>query len=313
LISKERAIEIVEYALTHGEEATFSAFGISSETYHRYKRAYKQHFGENADLLMKLKSRYTTNELKAIAKGKQPELRQETTFDFTGEDIVFGAITDTHIGSKYFNPAYLSTAIQVCKDNNCQFITHSGDVVEGMSGRDGHIYELTEIGYKAQRAKAIELMSEWEGKWYMIAGNHSLWFNQKANMGANIVEDICAALPDAEYLGDHEGDILLNGVNIRLWHGIDGSSSTHSYRIQQVLASLDVHEIPHVLIAGHTHKNGFFYDRGCYALTAGSLQDQSGFMRYKRLPAHVGFYIIRMKIRGGQVVTFSPTFYPLGG
>jgi hypothetical protein len=45
----------------------------------------------------------------------------------------------------------------------------------------------------------------------------------------------------------------------------------------------------------------------------GCLQDQSGYMRYKRLPAHVGFYVIRMKTNNGKLVSFSPTFYPIAG
>jgi len=312
LISKEKALEVTEYCLTNGDEATLTAYNIPMETLNRYKREYKKHYGDSASLLMQLKQKYSEKELHELAK---PDIIMSSwknkILEFDGEDIVFGAFGDTHIGSQYTNEMYIKSAIEEFKKQKCQFIVHVGDVTEGMSGRDGHVYELSHIGYKAQKDAAINLLKEWNKKAYYIAGNHDLWYMSKGDTGADIVEDICASLPNAIYMGAQEGDININGVIIRLWHGGDGSSSTHSYRIQQILGSLDVQDIPEILLCGHSHKNGYFYDRGCHALTVGCLQNQSGFMRYKRLPAHVGFYIIRMKVEAGKLITFSPTYYPL--
>lgn len=312
MISKDKTLEIVEYALLNGEPATLVAFNISAETYNRYKREYKKHYGETADLLMALKEKFTPQELQELAKKDyiQP-FNKKSLLSFDGEDIVFGALTDTHIGSQYTDESMILSALKEFDAQGCQFLIHSGDLTEGMSGREGHVYELSHIGYKAQKESAINIFSKWTKPSYYISGNHDLWYMSKNDAGANIVEDICGHLPNSTYLGMHEGDINVNGILIRLWHGNDFSSSTHSYRIQQILASLNVQDIPDVLIAGHSHKNGYFYDRGCHALTAGCLQQQSGFMRYKRLPAHVGFYIIRMRVKEGKMVSFSPTYYPL--
>ena len=41
-----------------------------------------------------------------------------------------------------------------------------------MSGRPGQIYELTHVGYRAQRDEAISLFSQWGKDWYVIEGNH---------------------------------------------------------------------------------------------------------------------------------------------
>lgn len=315
-VSKERVAEIIEYSLEHTEDEACKAYSIPMETFNRYKREYKKHFGENAELFMSLRKQYSKEELKAIASGGRPstiEKKKGISLDFEGEEIVFGVIADTHFGSIYSPTDYLSSAIREFEKQNCDFIVHAGDVTEGMSGRPGHVYELSDIGYKAQRDVAIKMMSEWKKKWYVISGNHDCWYLQKADIGADIVQDICERLPDASYLGIHEGDINIKGVIIRLWHGQDGSSYAHSYRLQQVLASLDVEDIPDIMIAGHCHKSGYFFDRGCHTIAAGTLQDQSGFMRYKRLPAHVGFYIIRMKVQEGKLISFSPTYYPIGG
>lgn len=312
MISKEKLLEIVEHGFSNGEQSALETFGLSKETLNRYMREYRKHYGESGELLIALKKKFTPEELKELAKKDVlvPTYKRNI-LSFDGDDIIFGAFTDTHIGSNYTEENYISSAIEEFKKQGCQFIVHAGDITEGMSGRDGHVYELSHCGYKAQKEAAINLLKEWDKTAYYISGNHDLWYMQKGDMGADIVADICDALPNSIYLGMHEGDINVNGVTIRLWHGADGSSSTHSYRIQQILGSLDVQNIPDILIAGHSHKNGYFYDRGCHALTAGCLQKQSGFMRYKRLPAHVGFYVIRMKVCDGKLITFSPTYYPL--
>jgi predicted phosphodiesterase len=314
MISKEKSLEITEYSLQNGDDATLVAFNIPLETLNRYKREYKKHYGDTAELLMALKQKFSASELEQLAKKDSclPSW-QTNSISFEGDEVVFGAICDTHIGSQYTDESLTYAAIQEFKKQGCSFMVHGGDVVEGMSGRDGHIYELSHVGYKAQRDAAVALLKEWDKPSYYISGNHDLWFMSKADMGADIVADICSQLPNATYLGPHEGEIDVNGVTIRLWHGQDGSSATHSYRVQQILSSLAPEDVPDILLTAHVHKNGYFYDRGCHAMMLGCLQDQSGYMRYKRLPAHVGFYVIRMKTNNGKLVSFSPTFYPIAG
>ncbi len=46
---KERVTEIVDYAILHTDEEACTTFDIDRTTLDRYKRVYKQHFGENAD------------------------------------------------------------------------------------------------------------------------------------------------------------------------------------------------------------------------------------------------------------------------
>jgi len=310
-VSKERIGEIIEYSIENSEEKACEAYSIPMETFNRYKREYKKYFGENAELFLDLRNRFSKEELQALAKKKSilPE-ENVSTIDFSGTDIVFGVMGDTHIGSQYTDENFIASAIEEFKKQKCEFVVHAGDVTEGMSGRDGHVFELTHIGYKEQKKAAIELLSRWEKKWFMIAGNHDLWYMKKGDIGADIVEDICSHLKDAVYLGPHEGDIVLNGATIRLWHGEDGSSFAHSYRIQHLLGSFSASEVPDVLLTGHCHKHGYFYERECHALSMGAMQKQSGFMRYKRLPSHTGFCIVRMTVQDGKVVSFAPTFYP---
>ena len=254
----------------------------------------------------KLVERFSEAELKAILddSGKFFPKARATRYDFSGEWVKFGVLSDIHAGSNYLDEDKVASAIEECNAEGCEFLALTGDVTEGMSGRDGHLYELTHRGYREQRDAAVRLLSPFKGKIKAISGNHDLWYMQKANMGGVIVEDICRLLGDrAEYLGEHEGQIFLNGARVDLWHGIDGASYAISYRIQKIIESLGEDALPQMIIAGHDHKAEFIPDlRGIYALEGGCIQGQTPFMRGKKLRAFVGFWIVELCIRDGKIV-----------
>ena len=190
----------------------------------------------------------------------------------------------------------------------CEFICHAGDVTEGMSNRPDQIYELTELGYSAQKQKSIEMLSMWDGPWYMIDGNHDRWFVKSS--GAYIVEDIAGSIKNAVYLGQDEGDLILGDAVVKLWHGEDSSSYATSYRLQKLIESLSGGQKPNVLLAGHTHKQGYFFDRNIHVVSGGSMQLQSKWMRGKRIAAHVGYHIIDMTITDDGVTRFGIEWFP---
>jgi predicted phosphodiesterase len=264
---------------------------------------------DDFDSLAAIADRYTSSELTELAKG-QRTVKPMGRVDFQGDRVRILAMTDTHIGSAYTDESYIAAAIDEGMRQSCDIAVHAGDVTEGMSGRDGHVYELSHIGYKAQRDAAVRILSRWKLPLYMCAGNHDAWYLSKGSAGADIVDDICQAIPHAHYLGFHEGDIDINGVKVRLWHGEDVGSYATSYRLQKLIESFSGGEKPAVLLCGHTHKAGYFFERNIHAVTLGSLQKQSAWMRRKRLAAHCGFWILDMIIGSGEVKSFTPTFYP---
>lgn len=311
MVSKNRLSDITLYLVTKGAEETKDKFKLTDETFNRYLRDIRKEYGESLDSLLKIKNQFSENELKLISEGSGREvLSKSISINFDAEEIIFGAMTDTHIGSKYTNESYISSALEEFEKRNCSFFVHAGDVTEGMSGRDGHVYELTHIGYKAQKEASIKLFEKWKKRAYFLSGNHDLWYLNKADIGADIVEDITQNLPDAVYLGQHEGDLIINGAKIKMWHGEDTGSYATSYRIQKLIESLNEKDLPDALFCGHTHKQGYFYERNIQAVTLGSLQKQSAWMRRKRLPAHCGFYIIKMGVKDKKIVWFEPRFYP---
>jgi predicted phosphodiesterase len=262
--------------------------------------------------LEQIERKYTAKELQAIAKGGRiiPGTERVPVVSFDGERIRVGAITDTHIGHKRFAKNRLFQAFEQFKKEGVDFITHSGDVTEGMSHRPGHIYELDHLGYDAQKTAAIDIFGQWtDTDIYAIDVNHDRWFI-KSN-GALIVKDIAASLDNFHFLGHDEGDISLNGKAIlKLWHGEDASSYALSYRLQKLLESLSGGEKPNALFAGHVHKYVHIFERNVHAVSVGTLEQQTSWMRGKRLAAHVGFAIADIWVNDSGISKSGLQWYP---
>ena len=304
------------FAAAKGKDQAMAAYNISEETFKRYMRAVKDDKGFELPRLTKtlndIAEQYSPSELRAIAKGGRlvPGVGKVPIISFEGERVRFGVLSDTHIGSKCFSRSRLEQAFEQFRIEKVDFITHSGDVTEGMSHRPGHVYELDFIGYDSQKKEAIDIFSGWtDTEIYAIDGNHDRWF-LKSN-GALIVSDIADALNNFHFLGHDEGDISLNGdVTIKLWHGEDGNSYSLSYRLQKLVESLSGGEKPNILIAGHVHKYVNMFERNIWCVSAGCIQSQTQWMRGKRLAAHVGFSICDAWVSKSGVSKFTLTWYP---
>ena len=125
-----------------------------------------------------------------------------------------------------------------------------------------------------------------------------------------IVKDIDRAVPNFHFIGHDEGDISLNGLaTIKLWHGEDGNSYSLSYRVQKIIEAFHGGEKPSVLLCGHTHKYVKLFERNIHAISVGTLERQTSWMRGKRIAAHVGFCIIDLWVNKNGVAKISETFY----
>ena len=320
-VSEKRAKQAVKaYKKMGSYKLAAKDIGVSVETVRRYCREYKQQTAKkrgqtrenviNDNLTRQLRERFSDTELRQLLKGSLIEPNDDKIkHDFGGDEIVFGAITDTHLGSKYTDTNMLMEAFEVFDKSGVDFITHCGDVHEGLSHRAGHVYECTHIGYSAQLEHSREMFANWKNTpVYMVDGNHDQWCIKAA--GAKMVPELCRGQKNLHFIGHDEGDIEINGVTIKLWHGGDGSSYAFSYRIQKIVESLTGGEKPNVLLCGHTHKALSIFDRHVHCVSCGSMQKQSKWMRGKRAASHTGFYVIRMGINDGGVSWFEPRFYP---
>lgn len=262
-------------------------------------------------VLQDIGGKFSKAELQAILKGRGlgTTLPLKFVVPFDGEVIKFGFITDTHIGGETYQPKLWDQTLRHFDQARVQFIVHAGDVTAGMCDSiEGYIYELTHLGSDAQRAYAIQELSRWQGKMYLIDGNHDRWFYKSS--GTIIVKDIAEGLPDGEFLGHDEGELRVGHVTLRLFHGEDGSSYATSYRVQKLIEAMTGGEKPHVLLVGHTHKQGYFFERNIHAVTGGALTLQSRYMRAKRRANHTGANICEIVQNEHGVVRFTYTFIP---
>ena len=158
--------------------------------------------------------------------------------------------------------------------------------------------------------KAVEIFSQWnDTDVYAIDGNHDRWFIKSS--GAKIVEDIDKEVENFHFIGHDEGDISLKGkATLKLWHGEDGNSYALSYRLQKILESLSGGEKPNILIAGHVHKYVSVFERNVYAISVGTLERQTPWMRGKRLAAHVGFVMADYWVNDNGVSKMTHTWHP---
>lgn len=309
MVSEKRCHEVLKYAAEHGDDEACKTFGLSEVSLARYRVK----VGDSVPVtkvLRELHDKFSDGELRSILKGRGigQHAKPKVSINFGGESVRFWFATDPHIGSEVYQEAFLDALVKEAQEFGAEFGVLAGDVSEGMSSRPGHVYELTHIGYASQLRYAVEQLSKWNGKLYCIDGNHDRWY-LKSN-GAVIVEDICRQLPDAEFLGHDEGDIDVNGIKLRLFHGEDSSSYATSYRIQKLVESYTGGDKPNVLLVGHTHKQGYFFERHIHCVSGGALSTQSRWMRSKRLANHAGFWLIEMTVNGGDVSRFKVEWMP---
>ena len=296
--------------------------GVKRETLRRAMRRHKNTIlagepkqsadaGNKTALLRKLEERYSENELLAIAAGGSPRKDCiKPIHDFRGKRVVIGAMSDTHLGSSTTNPDFVKMAFAEFKRAKVDMVTIGGDITEGLSRRDGHVYECTHIGFAAQKKHAIQVLERWDSTpIYMIDGNHDRWYKKAS--GAQVVSDICDEIDNAVYLGEDEGDIeLAPGCVLRIWHGEDSSSYAHSYRLQKLVESFTGGEKPSALFAGHVHKMGYFFIRHVHCISTGAIQSQSKWMRSKRMPAHTGFWIVEFVVNEKGIARCKTEWFP---
>ena len=267
---------------------------------------------QDSNLLIAIKNRYSDKEIEYLLKGEGVHNinLKYPTINLAGKHHKIGVMSDGHIGSIYSPRDWHYAAFDKFDEEKVDCVLHCGDVVEGVKiSRFGtQIWELSEIGYKAQKAAAIEVFSRCKQKIYCISGNHDFFFQEYT--GADIVEDICSAVPNMTYLGNNQADIVIDGAIVRLFHGGDGSSYATSYRLQKLIESITGGKKPNIFLAGHVHKMCYLFERMVHAVSVPALQMQTSFMQKKKLAAHTGFLIIEFDTNPLGVANFSVRNFP---
>lgn len=220
-------------------------------------------------------------------------------FNSDGKIIRFGAIADTHLCSKYCRLDILNTLYDIYENEGITKVFLSGNMIDGE--KIFNKYDIIAHGIEGQVKYFIENFPQRKGiETHFITGDdHEGWYVQTEhlNIGQKIEDEaIRAGRHDLKYIGHMERDIVFKGgktdQTMRIMHAGGGSSYAVSYTSQKYAESLQGGEKPRIVLVGHFHKFAFDYCREIYILQVGATQDQTPFMRKKRLQSHLGGCIV---------------------
>jgi hypothetical protein len=228
--------------------------------------------------------------------GKTNQLFIETS---DADDIVIGLIGCTHFGSLDCNESALSAYYKYLKSIGVGTVYHGGDVLDGHRVYRGQEFELRDVGLDAQLQR-LSCFETFGIKTKFITGNHDQSF--KSLSGVNVGAAIAAAGgEDYEFLGEEQARVVFQTPSgkyeLMLIHPGGGSSYAISYRPQKIVESLEGGTKPHMLAIAHYHKADFIPSyRNVATLQTGTFQNQTPFMARQGLAAHVGGWVVRVRV-----------------
>jgi len=227
--------------------------------------------------------------------------------------IKIGIISDTHIGSNYFQKMFLDLAYEDFKNNGVTEVYHCGDITEGMyTNRPDSIYEMNAIGFDQQVDAVKKNYPKVDGiTTFFITGNHDS--THMKNGGANVGKAISKDRLDMIYLGHENAKVwLTEKVDLDLVHPRDGSSYAYSYKPQKRIDAMSGGSKPKIMAIGHYHKNITMFYRNIWVLQLASFQAQSPFMRGMGLVSDVGYIILELTVNNnGDIIEFIPRYKAL--
>jgi len=228
--------------------------------------------------------------------------------------IRFGATADNHLNSKYERLDVLHAIYDFYEQEGIDTVYNGGNWIDGEARFNRQ--EVLNHGLSSQINYFIENYPQRKGlTTYFIAGDdHEGWYWQREGINIGEYMQMKAEMKgrsDLKYLGYLEYDIEYKtksgAVKVRLMHGGGGSAYAISYSPQKMIESFQGGEKPNVLLLGHYHKADYMFYRNVHCLQLGTTQDQSTFMRKRKIQASLGAWLVEMHVsEDGSVLRFKP-------
>ena len=226
------------------------------------------------------------------ADGPQHMFTTEPDGTFT-----FGACGDQHLCSKYERLDVNEALYDSYAAAGCRVVLNTGNWIDGEARFNVH--DLHTRGFAAQLRYLAHAYPRRSGiMTYAVTGDdHEGWYAQREGIDVGSAAERAfrdAGRLDWVNLGYMEAPVLLKhaasgrAAVISVVHPGGGSSYALSYAIQKIIESLDGGEKPAVGLYGHYHKLWSGNIRNVWCIQTGCGQDQTPFMRKKKLEAHVG-------------------------
>lgn len=233
-----------------------------------------------------------------------------------GFNYKFGAIADTHLGSKYERLDVLHNLYDIFEKEGVKIVLHGGNYVDG-EFRFNKLETKTH-GFDEMIDYFLRNYPKRKGiKTLFISGDdHEGWWTQDKGIDpGKVIEERQSKYgrDDLVYLGYQEANLELRtkggSALLKLLHGGKGTSYADSYRTQKMTEAFQEGEKPHILLVGHYHKALYHTPRGVHAVLLGCTQDQTRFMRKNEIKAAVGGWLIEInQADTGEINRFKPEF-----
>lgn len=214
---------------------------------------------------------------------------------FEGKTLRFGLTADNHLCSKYERMDVLNALFDIWQSEGVTTVLQAGNIIDGECRFNQ--FDVHRRGMDAQVGYLVESWPHRDGinTQFLTGDDHEGWYVQREGVDiGRMIESQArdAGRDDLQHLGYMERNIVLEHDGreqvLRVMHAGGGSAYAISYTSQKIVESLQGGEKPNILIIGHFHKYDVGYPRNVVTIQPGCTQDQSPFMRKRRLEAHVG-------------------------
>lgn len=227
--------------------------------------------------------------------------------------FLFGAAGDLHAASKYTRWDVREDLYRTFIDEGAQCNFDTGNWIDGECRFNTYDLEAHGIDEQCrllarQHPKGLKTYAVW-------GDDHEGWYVQRLGIDCGMYAEsvMRAAGHDWTNLGFMEAHVVLKNYNsgaavdMAVVHPGGGSAYALSYAIQKIIESLEGGEKPAVGLYGHYHKMWSGLIRNVWCVQTGTQQDQTPFMRKKRLEAHVGGSLIKLRQdpRTGAIVSMQ--------
>ncbi len=214
---------------------------------------------------------------------------------FQNKTYKFGFTSDNHLCSKYERLDVLNALYDIFEKEGITQVFNAGNWIDGearFNKFDIHTHGITpQVEYFVKNYPQRKGITT-----FFVAGDdHEGWYVQREKINIGEYAEMMArqaGRKDLVYLGYIEADVEFKSKNgkaiCKVMHPGGGSAYALSYSPQKMIESFSGGEKPQILLLGHYHKFDYLHYRNVFCIQTGCTEDQTPFMRKKKIQAHVG-------------------------
>lgn len=226
-----------------------------------------------------------------------------------GTHHVYGVTADNHLGSKYSRLDVINALFDIWVDRGVKTVLQCGNIIDGECRFNKH--DLLVHGMEEQVDYLIQNWPHRKGivTEFVTGDDHEGWYVQRegVDIGRYIeMKAVQAGRHDLQYKGHMERQVAYiargNKSTLSQLHAGGGTAYAISYTSQKQVESYQPGEKPTIILVGHYHKFDYSFPRAVHAIQPGCTEDQSPFMRKRRIEAMIGGVTLEFDLDGRALV-----------